>query len=47
MTNQYETPEVIETGKAKNVIRGMKTGLEMDAETGEYTYDIVTDESDE
>jgi hypothetical protein len=47
MTNQYETPEVVEMGKAKNVILGRKMGQDMDPETAEYTYDVLTDESDE
>jgi hypothetical protein len=47
MTNQYETAEVVEMGKAKNVILGRKMGLDMDPETAEYTYDLLTDESDE
>jgi hypothetical protein len=47
MTNQYETPEVVEMGKAKNVIMGWKWGPDMDPETAEYCYDIAMDEGDE
>jgi len=47
MTNNYETPEVVELGRGKNVIMGMKPGSDRDPETGEFTYDEMCDEIDE
>ena len=47
MTNHYETPEVVEMGRAKDVILGMKIGVDRDPETGEFTYDEMCDEIDE
>ena len=47
MTNHYETPEVVEVGRAKNVILGMKIGVDRDPETGEFTFDEMCDEIDQ
>lgn len=45
MINHYETPEVVEVGRAQDVIFGEKPfGLDRDPETGEPDYDIVLDE---
>jgi len=44
MTNHYETPEVVEVGRAKNVIMGMKIGVDRDPETGEFTFDEMCDD---
>lgn len=46
MTNQYEMPEVVEVGRAKNLIMGMKEGFDRDPETGEFTFNEMCDESD-
>jgi len=47
MTNHYEIPEVVEIGRAKDLIMGMKIGVDRDPETGEFTYDEMCDEIDE
>lgn len=44
MTNHYETPEVVEMGRAKNLIMGTKEGLNRDPETGEFNWDEMCDE---
>lgn len=45
MINHYETPEVVEMGRAQDVIFGEKVlAGTRDPETGEPDYDIVLDE---
>jgi len=45
MINHYETPEVVEVGRAQDVIFGEKElGSDRDPETNEPDYSIVLDE---
>lgn len=44
MLNHYETPEVIEVGRAQDMILGRKVGGETDPETQEPDFDIELDD---
>ena len=44
MLNHYETPEVIEVGRAQDMILGRKEGVQTDPETEEPDFSIVLDE---
>jgi len=45
MINYYETPEVVEIGRAQDMILGRKQGPDTDPESGEpVNFDIVLDE---
>ena len=47
MTNHYEASEVIEIGRAQDVILGNKTGSAEEPVTGDFVYNIALDETDE
>jgi hypothetical protein len=44
MVNNYEAPEVFDLAKPKEVILGTKGSPDADPETGEPTFEVVTEE---